>query len=129
MPQKLIALVGAEKILARAAARDERGNILRHALGRKHLARGDTAAEGIVAFIRKALKQVVKRLFHVNVLVCHLADPVDAPALRIFAAFLFRGRLVNARRGHDIAHALARLDPRVALELAVRLDHRVAVHI
>ena len=33
LPQGTVALVGAEKVLARAAARDERGNIPRHALG------------------------------------------------------------------------------------------------
>ena len=33
LPQEAVALIGAEKILARAAARDERSNVVRHALG------------------------------------------------------------------------------------------------
>ena len=78
LPQELIALVGAEKILARAAACEQRRDIARDALGRVHLARGDAAAERIMALIRKALEQVVKCLFHVEVFVGHLADPVDA---------------------------------------------------
>ena len=129
LPQEFITLIGAEKILARAAAREQCRNVARDTLGRVHLARGDAAAEGIVALVRKALKQVVKRLFHVEVLFRHLADPVDAAGLRALAApFVLRVIFVVCR-GHDVAHALARLDPRVALELAVGLDHGVAVHI
>ena len=129
LPQEFIAFIGAEKILARAAAREQCRNVARDTLGRVHLARGDAAAEGIVALIRKALEQVVKRLFHVEVLFRHLADPVDAAGLCALAAPFVLRVLFVVCRGHDVAHALARLDPRVALELAVGLDHGVAVHI
>ena len=129
LPQEFIALIGAEKILARAAAREQCRNVARDTLGRVHLARGDAAAEGIVALVRKALKQVVKCFFHVEVLFRHLADPVDTAELHALAAPFVLRVLFVVCRGHDVAHTLARLDPRVALELAVGLDHGVAVHI
>ena len=81
-----------------------------------------------MALVREALKQVVKGLFHVEVLIRHLVDPVDAPHLHALAALADR-LLFRARRGHKVAHALTRLDPRVAFQFTVGLDHRVAMHV
>ena len=80
-----------------------------------------------MALVRKALEKIVKGLFHVEVFVCHGADPVYAA--RAITRAVALSLLHFLRIGHDIAHALARLDPRVALEFAVGLDDRVAVHI
>ena len=81
-----------------------------------------------MALVREALEQVVKGLFHVEVLIRHLVDPVDAPHLHALAALADR-LLFRARRGHKVAHALTRLDPCVAFQFTVGLDHRVAMHV
>ena len=79
-----------------------------------------------MALVRKALEKVVKGLLHVEVFVRHRADPVHAPRVRERAVALALLRVLRVR--HNVAHALARLDPSVALELAVGLDDCVAVH-
>ena len=128
LPQELIALIGAVEILAAARARHQRRDVVRDALGTEHLVGGDAAAEGVFALVGKALEKIVKGLFHVEVAILDLIDPVHAAARLVGGSRLpFPAVLRRGRDGDDVADALPGLDPCVALELAIRLDDRVAV--
>ena len=101
---------------------------MRDALGTEHLVGGDAAAEGVFALVGKALEKIVKGLFHVEVAILDLIDPVHAAARLVGGSRLpFPAVLRRGRDGDDVADALPGLDPCVALELAIRLDDRVAV--